>query len=174
MKVTDIMFSKYTIELNELTVLLDKIASFHGHYCPGIAYGLRASLAGLRIIGAKENCDLNILAGTGKCPLDAIQVITGCTIGNGRLKLDEQDRHDFSFWNCTQNRGVLLELKKVAYQKNTSETGVTVLPVDEVKTRKTWKNIDIGLKEKMKHILSAKEEDVVILTPLYCLPESFR
>jgi formylmethanofuran dehydrogenase subunit E len=72
--------------------LVEKAKEFHGHICPFVVLGLRASeialeRLGLTRAGEKETIGEEILAivECNNCFTDGVQVATGCTIGNNSL-----------------------------------------------------------------------------------------
>ncbi len=67
---------------------------FHGHYQPYIALGIRMGELALTLLKAKRH-ELYITSETGlkptySCMTDGLQLATGSTIGNGKLKVDEK------------------------------------------------------------------------------------
>lgn len=62
---------------------------FHGHECPGLAIGFRAALIAKEKMEVSFSQDEEIVCITENdaCGVDAIQVITGCTLGKGNLIL---------------------------------------------------------------------------------------
>jgi formylmethanofuran dehydrogenase subunit E len=67
---------------------------FHGHYQPYIALGIRMGELAMQLLVAKRH-ELVILAETGtrptySCMTDGLQLITGSTTGNGKLKVLEK------------------------------------------------------------------------------------
>jgi formylmethanofuran dehydrogenase subunit E len=73
---------------------LPKVAEwFHGHYQPYIALGIRMGNLAMELLDAKRH-ELIIVSETGtkptySCMTDGLQLVTGSTIGNGRLKINE-------------------------------------------------------------------------------------
>jgi len=72
--------------------LVEKAKEFHGHICPFLVLGLRASEValeklGLARAGEKETIGEEILAivECNNCFTDGVQVATGCTLGNNSL-----------------------------------------------------------------------------------------
>ena len=61
--------------------------AFHGHWCPGLATGIRVAELALREIGRAGDEDIVAVAESDTCAVDAIQVLTGCTVGKGNLVL---------------------------------------------------------------------------------------
>lgn len=79
--------------------LLDRAIAFHGHFCPGLLIGFRAALIAMRALGVERAYDeeLVTIAETDACGLDAVQVLTGCTIGKGNLLLRDWGKSVFTF-----------------------------------------------------------------------------
>jgi formylmethanofuran dehydrogenase subunit E len=59
----------------------------HGHYCPGLAMGVKAAYCAVRELRAKSTGMEEVLAivETNSCFADGVQMVTGCTIGNNAL-----------------------------------------------------------------------------------------
>lgn len=71
--------------------LLDESVKIHGHLCPGQILGVRMSLFGLKKIGikdpkGKDKKNLMVFVEIDRCATDAIQSVTGCSIGKRTLK----------------------------------------------------------------------------------------
>lgn len=71
--------------------LLEKSTNIHGHICSGQVIGVRMALVGLREIGiddpmGRERKDLYVVVEIDRCATDAIQSVTGCTLGKRSLK----------------------------------------------------------------------------------------
>ena len=78
---------------------LKRAADFHGHLCPDLAIGYRAcqyALAGLKLelLWLPDLCVIVENAGSA---LDAVQQLTGCTLGNGRLIVRDYGKHVYTF-----------------------------------------------------------------------------
>jgi formylmethanofuran dehydrogenase subunit E len=74
---------------------------FHGHYQPYIALGIRMGELAMELLEAKRH-ELTIISETGtkptySCTMDGLQLITGSTIGNGKLKVLENAKLAASF-----------------------------------------------------------------------------
>ncbi len=75
------------IEEDDVDSLLDKAARLHGHYCPGLALGVKAAFEAVKEMGLKSEGMEDVLAivETNNCSTDGIQFVTGCTFGNNSL-----------------------------------------------------------------------------------------
>jgi formylmethanofuran dehydrogenase subunit E len=93
----------------ELTAYqIERAVEFHGHWCPGLAIGLRASEYVLKHIGRAEDEEIVAVVETDMCGVDAIQVLTGCTFGKGNLLLRDHGKMAFSFFRRSDSRGMRL------------------------------------------------------------------
>lgn len=70
--------------------------TFHGHECPGLAIGIRAAELALRELGP-AGPGLVAVCETDMCGVDAIMVLTSCTVGKGNLILHDLGKMAFTF-----------------------------------------------------------------------------
>lgn len=77
----------------------DEVVRFHGHRCPGLATGYRVSELALRELATSRSGDEELVAivENDACGLDAIQYLTGCTIGKGNLILRDYGKQVYTF-----------------------------------------------------------------------------
>lgn len=71
--------------------LLERSTAIHGHICAGQVIGVRLAIVGLREIAIAEprgaqRKDFYVLVEIDRCATDAIQSVTGCTLGKRSLK----------------------------------------------------------------------------------------
>ncbi len=92
---------------------LEDVIRFHGHYCPGVMIGYRAALGALDLLGVERAQDEELVAicETEACGLDAVQVLTGCTMGKGNLILRDWGKQVFSFGRRADGRFLRLALR---------------------------------------------------------------
>jgi formylmethanofuran dehydrogenase subunit E len=77
-----------------------EVVDFHGHSCPGLAFGYRVALAALREIGMEtmaEDEELVAVVENDSCAVDAIQAVTGCTFGKGNLFFRDYGKQAYTF-----------------------------------------------------------------------------
>ncbi len=68
---------------------LKKAADFHGHICGGIAIGTKLAMYGLELLGMELNemhKNLIVFLEIDRCMSDAVQSVTGCSMGKRTLK----------------------------------------------------------------------------------------
>ncbi len=71
--------------------LLDESVKIHGHLCPGQVLGVRLSMLGLRLLGIEDpkgsdRKSLMVYVEIDRCATDAIQSVTGCSLGKRSLR----------------------------------------------------------------------------------------
>ena len=84
--------------------------AFHGHFCPGLAIGVRAAWEARERLGRQE---LQCLAESPACWLDGIQFVLGATVGNGRLKVDDRGKAAFNCYAPDSGDSLRLYLKEL-------------------------------------------------------------
>lgn len=95
--------------------LWEKCLEFHGHSCPGLAIGFKASEAAAKILNVSYSKDEEIVCVTENdaCGVDAIQVILGCSVGKGNLIFRNRGKQAYSFFNRKTGESVRLVLKEM-------------------------------------------------------------
>jgi formylmethanofuran dehydrogenase subunit E len=86
--------------------LIDATVRFHGHMCPGLAIGIRASEIGLREVGRDGDEEIVVVVETDMCGVDAVQYLTGCTFGKGNLIHLDYGKNAFSFYRRSDGKSL--------------------------------------------------------------------
>jgi formylmethanofuran dehydrogenase subunit E len=76
------------LKSGDLPGLLEKTGDLHGHFCPGVALGVKAGFLAMKKLGAIENLgmeELLAIVECNNCFVDGIQMVTGCSFGNNAL-----------------------------------------------------------------------------------------
>lgn len=91
-----------------------EVIKFHGHSCPGIAIGYRASeIAICELLSSRaEDEELVGIVENDSCSVDAIQVVAGCTMGKGNLIFKDHGKHVYTFMNRETGEACRISLKK--------------------------------------------------------------
>jgi formylmethanofuran dehydrogenase subunit E len=97
----------------EFETLLEKSVRVHGHLCPGQVLGVRMSMIGLREAGISEpkgahRKDIIVFVEMDRCAADAVQSVTGCSLGKRTLKHMDYGKMAATFVNLRSGRAVRL------------------------------------------------------------------
>lgn len=88
------------------------LIAFHGHFCPGLATGVRVAEAALAALGPRaEDEELVAIVETNNCAVDAIQFLTGCTYGKGNLIHLDHGKNVFTLARRSDGRAVRITVK---------------------------------------------------------------
>ena len=85
--------------------------AFHGHWCPGLALGVRAAELALEEVGPSGDEDVVAVTETDMCAVDAVQVLTGCTFGKGNLLFVDHGKVAFSFFRREDGKALRFFLR---------------------------------------------------------------
>ncbi|HUI45842.1 MAG TPA: FmdE family protein [Nitrospirota bacterium] len=96
---------------SEFETLLQESVKTHGHLCPGQVLGVRMSMLGLSRIGIfdpKGRDRRNIIAFVemDRCATDAVQSVTGCSLGKRTMKFMDYGKMAASFLNLKTRKAV--------------------------------------------------------------------
>lgn len=114
----------------------NRAVKFHGHECPGLAIGVRASEIAMELLGVGVSKDEELVCVTENdaCGVDGVQVLTGCSMGKGNLIYRGTGKMAFSFFERKSGRKVRLFLKPLAGEMSRPERQAFILsaPAEEV------------------------------------------
>jgi formylmethanofuran dehydrogenase subunit E len=99
--------------------LLEESSRIHGHLCAGQVIGVRMSMVGLREIGiadpkGADRKSLYVLVEIDRCATDAIQSVTGCSLGKRSLKWLDHGIMAATFVNLATGRAVRVTAREEA------------------------------------------------------------
>ncbi|MBN1309622.1 MAG: TraR/DksA C4-type zinc finger protein [Chitinispirillaceae bacterium] len=89
--------------------LLELAGMLHGHYCPGLALGVKAVEAAFRRLGIADNTGMEEIMAViegNSCVADGIQFASGCTLGNNALVYKDLGRTAATFYRRGGDRAV--------------------------------------------------------------------
>jgi formylmethanofuran dehydrogenase subunit E len=95
--------------------LIEKTTAFHGHWCPGLAIGIRAAEWALQEMGKASDEEIVAVVETDMCAVDAVQYMTGCTYGKGNLIHKDYGKNAFTFYRRRDEKAVRLVAKAEIY-----------------------------------------------------------
>lgn len=107
---------------NTFEGLLDESVKIHGHLCPGQVLGVKMSMLGLRNIGidepkGKDRKSLIVFVEMDRCATDAVQSVTGCSLGHRTMKFMDYGKMAATFMNLKTGKAVRVVAKEDAREK---------------------------------------------------------
>ena len=101
---------------------LAAVVQFHGHFCPGLAIGVRAAQLALHEIGPHA-ADEEVVAivETDMCGVDAIQFMTGCTFGKGNLIYLDYGKIAFTFIRRSDGKAIRAVMRPQSWGESDDE-----------------------------------------------------
>lgn len=84
--------------------LIKKAVEFHGHWCPGLARGIRVAAWAIEHFGTAADEEIVAVTETDMCAVDAIQALVGCTFGKGNLIFRNRGKVAFSFFRRSDGK----------------------------------------------------------------------
>jgi formylmethanofuran dehydrogenase subunit E len=103
---------------------LEKVEKFHGHLCGGIVMGTKMSMYAMEYLGFELNQqskDLMVFTEIDRCMADAVQVVTGCTIGKRTLKLMDYGRFAVTFYKISTGEAIRVTDEDIQNQNKDEE-----------------------------------------------------
>lgn len=111
--------------------LLNESTRIHGHICAGQILGVRMSMLGLSLIGIREpkgadRKKLYVIVEIDRCATDAIQSVTGCSLGKRSMKWLDHGVMAASFVNLDTRTAVrITALEEARDRSNTYCSAIT-------------------------------------------------
>ncbi|MFX1419591.1 MAG: FmdE family protein [Promethearchaeota archaeon] len=92
--------------------LMEKAVRFHGHICPGLAFGVLAAKYVLENgYDFSPNEELVAVVENDNCSVDALQAILGTTFGKGNLIHRDYGKMNYYFYDRRSKKGIRLAIK---------------------------------------------------------------
>lgn len=138
----------------------DKAVEFHGHSCVGLALGFRAGQAALAHLHSSRSPDEELIAivETDNCALDALQLLTGCSMGKGNIFFRDYGKNVFTVGRRDTGQAVRIAVQTLdrildeGFQR--VRTRVMSGTADDHE-RSLYRNL---MDEEIKRILAAPED----------------
>ncbi len=162
--------------MTELTApRLNNLVAFHGHFCPGLATGVRVAEAALSALGTRaEDEELVAVVETSNCVVDAIQFLVGCTYGKGNLIHLDHGKNVFTIARRSDGKAVRIAVKPVTGRGLTSDQQALVARVrGGDATEKERQQFGVLWEARGRALLEMPQEDLLDVETLenYALPE---
>ena len=109
--------------------LLEEAVAFHGHLCPGQVLGVRMTIAGCRALGLahprQAGKRLVVFVEIDRCATDAIEVLTGVSLGKRTLKHVDHGKMAATFVDTLTGAAV-----RVAAREEARELARVIAPLE--------------------------------------------
>lgn len=95
--------------MDNYQILIEKARALHGEICPGVVLGTKMSITAMEELGmdpVEKNKDLIVYVEIDRCMTDAIQAITGCTLGHRTLKYKDYGKFIATFVDMATGRAI--------------------------------------------------------------------
>jgi formylmethanofuran dehydrogenase subunit E len=103
-------------------VSLKEAVRVHGHLCAGQVLGVRMSLIGLREIGicdpkGTDRKSLIVFVEMDRCATDAVQSVTGCSLGKRSMKFMDYGKMAATFLNLKTGKAIRIVAREDSRHK---------------------------------------------------------
>ncbi len=107
---------------SDFELLLDESVKVHGHLCAGQVLGVRMSMLGLREIGVldpkgKDRKNIIVFVEMDRCATDAVQSVTGCSLGHRTMKFMDYGKMAVTFLNLKMGKAIRIVAREDSRQK---------------------------------------------------------
>jgi len=109
-------------DIKSFEMLLRESTRIHGHICPGQVLGVKMSMLGLGEIEisdpkGKDRKSIIVFVEMDRCATDAVQSVTGCSLGHRTLKFMDYGKMAATFLNLRTGKAVRLIAKEDSRRK---------------------------------------------------------
>jgi formylmethanofuran dehydrogenase subunit E len=102
--------------------LLQESVKTHGHLCSGQVLGVRMSMLGLREAGISDprgtdRKNIIVFVEMDRCATDAVQSVTGCSLGHRTMKFMDYGKMAATFMNLKTGKAVRIVAREESREK---------------------------------------------------------
>jgi len=153
-------------------ITYEECVGFHGHSCPGLAFGYRAVTAAMKALGVDrpEDEELVAICETNACGVDAIQAVAGTTAGKGNLVVYDYGKHVFTFFNRKNGRAVRVRILTDATTGNKKFDALRKKVFSGKPTKSEVEQFNKMKEAATSHVLTAPQDKVLELTEVTIRP----
>jgi len=107
------------VEGFDFQALLRESVRVHGHLCPGQVLGVRMAIYGLRGVGIRDpkgadRKSLYLFVEIDRCATDALQSVTGCSLGKRTMRFVDYGKMAATFLNLSTGRALRVVAREEA------------------------------------------------------------
>lgn len=145
----------------------DDVAEFHGHSCPGLAYGYRVAAAAMKEMDMKnisQDEEVVAIVENNSCAVDAIQVLTGCTFGKGNLIFRDYGKQVYTFIKRPTGEAVRISVDMPPLEETGEEKEIWRRYSEGDRTDDVLKAVHDRKARKIRAILDADKSELLKIT----------
>lgn len=157
--------------------LWEKALAFHGHSCPGLALGFRAAQAGLERLSTRRDVDEEIFAvvENDSCGVDAVMVVSGCTLGKGNLLFEDLGKQAYTFGSRKTGKAVRVVIKNPLSRRDPDFAALAARVMSGQATVAEVETFDVLRNERTQGLLDMPAEELLRIEELeYRFPAKAR
>jgi formylmethanofuran dehydrogenase subunit E len=139
----------------------DDMVDFHGHSCPGLAFGYRVALCALKTLGERATDEeLVAIVENNSCAVDAVQVLTGCTFGKGNLIFRDYGKQAYTFIKRPSGEGIRIAVDWTYPEETDEEKHIWDRYIKGERFDEVLKAVHSRKARKVDMILNANDEEL--------------
>jgi len=149
----------------------EKVIEFHGHVCPGLAIGYRVAEIALEHLQEMRSPDEELLAivENDACGVDAIMVLTGCTLGKGNLIFRDLGKQVYTFGSRSSNRALRISVYgDRVYRSEPQMDQLRDKVFSGTATEEEKAQFDLARNQRIEDLLHMPEEEFCQLQQVDC------
>lgn len=140
----------------------EDVVRFHGHSCPGLAFGYRAAQLAVRELDLGRSRDEEIVTVTenDSCAVDAIQAVTGCTFGKGNLVFRDYGKQVYTFIKRPSGEALRVAVKWDGPPETPEQTAIWKRFMDGDRSEEVVRAVQARKGAKTRAILQATDNEL--------------
>ena len=155
--------------------VIDKAKAFHGHWCGGLALGIRAAAWAMELFGTANDEEIVTVTETDMCGVDAIQALVGCTLGKGNLLFRDTGKIAFTFYRRSDGKSLRIMAKVRGGERKSRimelKERLGAKDISEEERRKLKVELNELRAQDIEYVLSAPFEEIFdIKAPRHPMP----
>jgi formylmethanofuran dehydrogenase subunit E len=143
-----------------------EVVKFHGHACPGLAFGFRVSEMALIETCRSRDEELVAIVENNSCAVDAIQVMTGCTFGKGNLIFRDYGKQVYTFIRRDNEEAVRIAVIWPGLPEDENSGKLWEKFAQGDRSPEVMQTVKAGKAAKMKAILAADSSELFAVSHL--------
>ena len=160
--------------MNQYPEDFQEVLKFHGHVCPGLVSGYRLAKAALAALGLDhpEQGDLVTVAETDRCTIDAFQVVLGCTVGKGKLFVENSGKQAFTVGCRKTGKAVRVITRNEAFQYTPESDALVQKVMSGKASNEEYLEYKAAREKRVAELFAAPDSEILRVEPVArALPE---